>query len=209
MNGKILNKKWNVNANYALYRKTGDWYHQLNKFPGAYFDKKGYILFKTKKEYRECPYLQIRQDVHIPKSISAIPGYVQIVINGKEYIPQLSNSYGVKGREVYFEGIEKRVQLTIYERDIKARKRCLEHYGLNCIVCDFNFENYYGEVAEGIIEVHHLIPISEVKGEYAIDPIQDLRPICPNCHTVIHRRKPPFKINEICNIIACEQKLNR
>lgn len=41
------------------------------------------------------------------------------------------------------------------------------------------------------------IPISEIGTEYEIDPIKDLRPVCPNCHAVIHLREPAFSIEEV------------
>jgi 5-methylcytosine-specific restriction protein A len=28
--------------------------------------------------------------------------------------------------------------------------------------------------------------LSEVSGEYIVDPVEDLRPVCPNCHAVLH-----------------------
>jgi len=34
--------------------------------------------------------------------------------------------------------------------------------------------------------VHHLVPISKIGKKYRVDPIKDLRPVCPNCHAVIH-----------------------
>lgn len=51
------------------------------------------------------------------------------------------------------------------------------------------------------IHVHHLIPLSEINQEYEVDPIKDLRPLCPNCHAMIHRKHPPFTIEEIKNLI--------
>ncbi|MFQ5751629.1 MAG: hypothetical protein ACE5HI_06480 [bacterium] len=56
MDGRTLNKKWQVGAKHALYRKTGDWYHKLNKFPGALFDAYGYVIFETEKEFYSCDY---------------------------------------------------------------------------------------------------------------------------------------------------------
>jgi len=78
MNGKILNRKWSVNAKHALYRKTGDWYHQLEHFPGALFDESGYVLFETENEFHSCPHLQIQADVHVPNGISNIPTYIKM-----------------------------------------------------------------------------------------------------------------------------------
>lgn len=86
---------------------------------------------------------------------------------------------------LYHEGAASQVLVNVYERDPKARKACIEHYGLNCHVCNFNFEAVYGERGTGFIHIHHLKPVSG--GEYEVNPIDDLRPICPNCHAMIHR----------------------
>ena len=69
------------------------------------------------------------------------------------------------------------------------------------MVCGINFGKYYGEIAEGIIEVHHLRPASVAKQEHNVDPIKELRPICPNCHALVHRRNPPFTIEEVKQMI--------
>ena len=62
----------------------------------------------------------------------------------------------------------------------------MERYGYSCVVCGFNFEDEYGDAAKDFIHVHHLMPLSEIKGVHKVDPIKDLRPVCPNCHAVIH-----------------------
>ncbi len=202
MDAKQLCKRWNVKAKHSLYRKTGDWYHRLKQFPGALFDDKGYILFRTEQEYQQCIYLQIQQDVHVPQGISSIPGYIQIVIGGREYIPLSRDS----DTAMFFEGKETRVNLTRYERNHSARKKCIAYYGSTCMVCGINFGRYYGEIAEGIIEVHHLRLVSEEKRVYAVDPIKELRPVCPNCHVLIHRRNPPFTIEEVKQMIKTSNK---
>ena len=61
----------------------------------------------------------------------------------------------------------------------------------------FDFEKKYGGAGKHIIHVHHLTPLSEIKGEYKVDPKKDLRPVCPNCHTIIHRKKPAYSIDEV------------
>jgi len=76
--GKVLNREWDVGARHALYREDGRWYHTLRQFPGALFDARGYVLFRTRSDYEKCPQLQIGQHVHVPDGISSIPGYVKM-----------------------------------------------------------------------------------------------------------------------------------
>jgi predicted HNH restriction endonuclease len=39
--------------------------------------------------------------------------------------------------------------------------------------------------------VHHLNPISQTEGEHEVDPVNDLIPLCSNCHSMIHRLEDP------------------
>ena len=95
------------------------------------------------------------------------------------------------------EGAVCRVTVNAYERNAQAHRRCIEAHGANCEVCGFSFGEAYGEVAEGYIHIHHLRPLSEIGGEYTIDPVEDLKPVCPNCHAVLHRRIPAYSIEEV------------
>ena len=87
------------------------------------------------------------------------------------------------------EGEEKTVTLSTYERNPVARKKCLEAHGTACAVCGMDFGKKYGPEFDGKIEVHHIVPISQIGKEYVIDPINDLVPVCPNCHTALHSKK--------------------
>jgi predicted HNH restriction endonuclease len=101
------------------------------------------------------------------------------------------------------EGAMKLIRVNAYERNPVARRRCIERYGTTCSVCGFDFGVVYGAVADGVIHVHHLRPISECGGEdYEVDPIAELRPVCPNCHVVLHRRQPPFTIEELQRMLS-------
>lgn len=99
------------------------------------------------------------------------------------------------------EGAVVNVKVNVYERNPAARKACIDHFGFSCSVCDINLADRYGEIAEGFIHVHHLKPISEIKAAYIIDPKKDLRPVCPNCHSMLHRRTPPLAINELKSLL--------
>jgi 5-methylcytosine-specific restriction protein A len=68
-------------------------------------------------------------------------------------------------------------------------------------VCKFNFEKNYGVVAKDFIHVHHLTKISSIKESYKINPEKDLVPVCPNCHSIIHKRKIPYTIEEMKKMI--------
>jgi len=103
----------------------------------------------------------------------------------------------VTENEVHYEGAVKQTVVNRYERDTKARDKCIEHYGLKCQVCSFDFEDVYGELGAGFIHVHHLTPISEIGEEYKLDPIKDLRPVCPNCHAMLHKKNPPLSIEQL------------
>jgi 5-methylcytosine-specific restriction protein A len=104
--------------------------------------------------------------------------------------------------EEFFEGKVKNIVQTTYERNPHARKVCLENHGYNCKVCDFNFEYHFGKMGKGFIHVHHIKPISEIAKEYKINPLEDLVPLCPNCHAMIHSRKPALDVEELKNIIS-------
>jgi hypothetical protein len=96
-----------------------------------------------------------------------------------------------------YEGGVCQVLVNAYERNATARRQCIEHYGANCSVCGFDFRAVFGEIGDGFIHVHHLRRLAEIRAEYQVDPIRDLRPVCPNCHAMLHRRDPPFAIEEL------------
>lgn len=96
-----------------------------------------------------------------------------------------------------YEGALHRISVNAFERNPEARSKCIVHYGPRCFVCGFDFAKVYGEPGKDFIHVHHLRQISEIGEEYQIDPIRDLRPVCPNCHAIIHRRKHAYTIEEV------------
>lgn len=111
----------------------------------------------------------------------------------------------VDEKELLYEGAKERITVNAYERNPTARKKCLDHYGFRCTTCEKSLADIYGEIARGSIHVHHLKPLSEINSEYQIDPITDLRPVCPNCHDIIHLRKPPYSIEEMKEFIKKQQ----
>ena len=68
--------------------------------------------------------------------------------------------------DTYIEGSTKKVLVNNYERNSEARKKCIDHFGSKCFVCNFDFEKVYGELGKGFIHIHHIIPLSEIQTSY-------------------------------------------
>lgn len=100
-------------------------------------------------------------------------------------------------KTLYLEGNCQQITTDRYERNPAARKLCLEHYGeFRCQICEVNLEEKYGaEVGREFIHVHHLTQVAD--GKKFTDPIKDLLPVCPNCHAMLHRRRPPYTPAEL------------
>jgi len=99
--------------------------------------------------------------------------------------------------ELYVEG---ELEVGTYEnrsRNSKARMKCIELNGTTCVACKRNLGEIYGEEFSDKIHVHHVNPVANYEGEITINPKEDLVPVCPNCHYIIHSRKEPYKIEEI------------
>lgn len=143
-----------------------------------------------------------------------------------DYYEQVSNTRVIKRREVYnrflekldltlnisypdevdesekfIEGKSKKVYVNVFERNVTARNKCIEHYGYKCQVCDFDFKKEYGEIGKGFVHVHHVVDISIISAQYVLNPILDLIPVCPNCHAMLHKKKPSLTIEELKIII--------
>lgn len=71
----------------------------------------------------------------------------------------------------------------------------------------FSFSNFYGQYGEGYIEAHHKDKLGNIDTESTETSIDDLVPLCANCHRVIHRCNPMLSIKQLKEAIS--KKLNR
>ena len=76
--------------------------------------------------------------------------------------------------------------VTSRKRSREAREKCLEVHECRCSVCGMSFPEQYGGLGDGFMHVHHLTEVASQSGEYEVDPEKDLRPVCPNCHAMLH-----------------------
>jgi 5-methylcytosine-specific restriction enzyme A len=124
-----------------------------------------------------------------------IQGSMKLTGNLRDYIMQFFKNDLTEGyypdevSEALEEGARKTVTVNLYERNPIARKQCIDYYGVQCQVCELDFENTYGQVGKDFIHVHHIKPLNEVKQDYVVNPKKDLIPVCPNCHAMLHRKE--------------------
>lgn len=214
MNGKHLSKILGINAIHALYREDGKWYHHLKKFPGILFDKNGYIVFNTKEDYTNNPYLIKQKDLHITDGISSLSDYVKFSLEELKKIGNFNNTDTFEtplidktldkstfdkiksDLETFdeensdnFEGGRNKRLVNYYERKPHLRAKAILIHGTTCLVCNFNFKKHYGEHGEDYFEVHHLIPISKLIDPTEINPETDMTVLCANCHRMAHRNQ--------------------
>ena len=74
---------------------------------------------------------------------------------------------------------------------------------LPCEICTVSFKEKYGSVGEGFIEAHHIFPISDLT-EKTETKVDDLILVCPNCHKMIHRKRPWLTVEQIKRLLAPE-----
>lgn len=192
---KFIGYKNTTVSNYAGNGNGGETQATLNKW----FSK----LDEKSPEYKLASDELQKFAASVGKKLSAK------VFNGAGGIYLLSSGVNLSiypdetNAPVYKEGRVMQVTVNAIERNSEARQKCIEHYGAICNSCDFDFSTKYGaELGSGFIHVHHLLDIALVRKEYKVDPINDLRPLCPNCHAMVHRTKPamhPDKLREIIN----------
>jgi len=145
----------------------------------------------------------LQQHIDYYQALTGTPMSAQVAIFAKyERIPGVTNDFLTSPEEVELpdslkEGRTRAVLVNIYERNPKARMQCIEFYGLKCHVCGFDFEEKYGAIGKNFVHVHHLRELASVENEYVVDPIKDLRPVCPNCHAMLHKQKPAYTIAKL------------
>jgi hypothetical protein len=103
---------------------------------------------------------------------------------------------------LYVEGATRQITINAYERSKEAVQQCKAARGTACAACGIDFGAVYGAEFAGFIHVHHLRPLAEAGGEYTVDAVTELCPVCPNCHAVIHYGGRLRSIDEVRQLLA-------
>lgn len=94
--------------------------------------------------------------------------------------------------EFSVEGAATKVISNHYERSRSNRAIAIMVHGTACSTCGFDFEAVYGELGEGYVEIHHLTPVHSMGEARVVNPLEELLPLCANCHRMVHRSAPPI-----------------
>jgi predicted HNH restriction endonuclease len=183
-------------ANGAIGRIGKALSNYLGITPETYFDgrteRPGYFLLVG--PYTERGWKMIK---NLKRALDEL-GLTDPKVQGNDISERLpTEALSFEESTLFKEGTVIQVYVDRFERNQKARLKCIEHFGDRCFVCEFDFGKVYGDIAKGFIHVHHKRQLAEVRGEYSTDPITYLVPVCANCHSVIHLTKPPMTIQEI------------
>lgn len=195
----------NVNIDYEI----------KERLHGYINDRRNSFKFSEEEEYK---FYILGETLELPQIVS-LPGQnnhayftISEMYSGKDIVERNNKDIDIdeEHQNIEPDNLSEGNMITIkvnkYERNPKARKECLEHYGYRCCVCGFDFEEYYGSIGKGIIEVHHKKALYEIKKTYIVNPIKDLIPVCSNCHTIIHSRNHKFVIEELKSIIQLKNR---
>ena len=104
---------------------------------------------------------------------------------------------------VISEGELKKRTVEYRTRSTELRNAAYEHYKKNgrilCDACEFEFAMAYPDFGDGYIQIHHLKPVSFLTGERLnLDQaIQNVCPLCANCHQMVHIDSPPIPIDQL------------
>ena len=78
----------------------------------------------------------------------------------------------------------------------KKKKTLKEQGYLACEICGFDFEKVYGERGKGYIECHHTKPVHTLVAGSKTN-LEELALLCPNCHRMIHSKRPWLTVEEL------------
>ena len=99
---------------------------------------------------------------------------------------------------IIYEGMEDITSSKKYKRSKLLRDKAIQHFTdengrIKCKVCDFDFEEVYGEHGKAYIEIHHQKPVFQFDGDdmkqTITQALKNLIPVCANCHRMIHRSR--------------------
>lgn len=146
-----------------------------------------------------------------PMSINdELLAYIQAQFEGASVITRnaaLTEEIDLEQGHTFPEGAKRQIVVNAYERNSLARGECIRIHGSICKICEFDFGLIYGDEFDGKIHVHHIKPLNEIDNNYMVNPKDDLVPVCPNCHMILHSKKGGvYSVAEVKEMINRNRK---
>lgn len=139
-------------------------------------------------------------------------GYKELLEQQSEFNEKeaIFRSKAIENDIYAFEGDEAFITHRARERDRELRNKKIEtfyaeHGDIFCELCGFSFEEFYGVMGIGLIEVHHVVPLAEYKAG-DITRLEDLMLVCSNCHFVIHAGNAENNLEKMKRLLSAKVK---
>jgi len=186
------------------------------------FEKLGLAIYHSRKEGEKSGSFKITNPGK--KYLSENITIVNYLLNNNFESQELKEAFGKahtnrnKPQEIevfdenlmIYEGTLELTSTSKYKRSKILRDKAIQHFTdengrIKCKVCDFDFEEFYGEYGKGYIEIHHQKPVFQFDGDdmkkTINEALENLIPVCANCHRMIHRsREKSLSFDEIKGI---------
>jgi 5-methylcytosine-specific restriction enzyme A len=145
----------------------------------------------------------------LPRLRAAAGAIASLVVDDTS--PKLPPPQGHEESE--FEAIEGRLLRGEHVR----RERCAElvkrkkaaalraHGRLTCEVCGFDFKEAYGDVGDGFIECHHILPLASLAPGLKTH-LKDLALVCANCHRMLHAGRRLLTLEELRGLLLRQKR---
>lgn len=190
--GQAINEVLNLGGEHNLFRRTGDFYQILTKFPGILFDSNGYIKFETKAEYEDNSQLRLTTRTHITDGIKSLPNYKPFNEEELFVVNQIVDDENIDPDTIDINNQAERRPRNIdtIVRNQTLVRKVKKIRDNTCQICQNKLQigpnSYYSEV-------HHLRPLGNPhKG---LDKMENMLCVCPNCHKKLDYGFEPIVVN--------------
>jgi 5-methylcytosine-specific restriction enzyme A len=206
-------REYGLNSNNVLAKQSELMRLKLPEFSKDFESSVPLLKVGNKLDYRHAVAYHLEydtnelptEDILISDLDRILEAYETLFYRGGrdgEYSPGDEND-GIKGIISIEESHKKKVHYVMERPSLSQIKKIKKKLGYICEVCDFDFEEMYGEVGKEYIEAHHLKPISELKiGESRSITQHDFSVLCSNCHRMIHKLKDSSDLKALKKLIG-------
>ena len=79
--GAFLQTEWNIPVEQTLFHRDGTWWHEPDRYPCAFSEPSGYVIFENKAAIDQTSHLKIEASERVnlkADTLSSIPGYIRV-----------------------------------------------------------------------------------------------------------------------------------